>query len=146
MGTNTETHSQMLPRVTLGTFSTKWDISTKPLCSEFREFIRRGGGKNLRGRGDKDTKKTMLSKSTWEKFLWTHRDWISMQRACMALHQIPSVYIMASRLVFFWNSQGCKWMGLSFLGLLLELFSFYWFVLSNFNMIICVSSYNFFYI
>jgi hypothetical protein len=41
----------------LGTHSSKWNVSIKPLPSELRGPCGRGGRKSLRARGDEDTRR-----------------------------------------------------------------------------------------
>lgn len=115
MGRNAETCSQTLCRVRdIRTLSPEWDVSTKSLPSWLREPHRGGGSKSLRARWEQGARRTRPSKSTW-----AHRDWDNMHSTCTGLHHVFCVYHMTSSLVLLWDSWVCKWVGLSFLCLLL---------------------------
>lgn len=65
MGTNIDTHSQVLCRQRdLGTHNTERAVSTKSFLSELRELHRKGGRKSIRARGTENTRKTRPSQTT----------------------------------------------------------------------------------
>lgn len=61
-----------------GTLSSKWSVSIKSLSLEIREPCRVGGRKNVRAGGVGGPQETGPSKSTWAKFIWTHRNWTQL--------------------------------------------------------------------
>lgn len=63
----------------------------------------------------------------------THRVWISKHRASVGLYQVPYIHIIALSLIFFMGIQSVWISGSLILVPSFGLFSFCWFVLSNFN-------------
>lgn len=106
-----------------GTFSSKWGVSIKSFPMKFGERCGGGGRNSMICRESGDNKKTSPSKSAWPKLIWIYRDWNHMQRVFTGLHQLLQGCIMASRLVFLWEREVCKWEGLWDLCLLLGSFS-----------------------
>lgn len=59
----------------LGTLSSTWSVFIKSFPLEIREPFRKGGRKSARTREVGRHQETGLSKSTWSKFIWSHKNW-----------------------------------------------------------------------
>lgn len=111
----------------------------KILCSELREFHRRGGRKSVGARGYGGQKESKFLQINWAKLMNSQR----LKEQAQVLHSLspgPHIYITGLTLVFLWGSCVCEWVVLILVPFL-RLFSFCWFALSNFDEISFVLSY-----
>ena len=86
------------------TLSLNQDVSIKTPSPRPGEPQGRGGRKSGRSRGDG---RHQEKKALWINIRKAHTNsqrWNSMHRACLGLYQVLCVYIMASSLVFSWDS------------------------------------------
>lgn len=92
--------------------------------------------KSIRTRGNGDEQENKAFQIYWENIIWTHRDWHSHQMVTMSLEYVLCEYIIASSLGFRWDSWVHEWVRLWFYCLLLGYFSYCWFVLPKFYVLV----------
>lgn len=110
----------------LGMLSCKQDVSIKSIPSGFREPCRRGGRKNLR-RKNQSGRRTPKKRRLEGPLSNTIKTCMNSQRLRQHAQVLPgsaSGPILASSLMFLWDSKMGEWTGSCFLYLHFGLFSF----------------------